>query len=71
MEYDDRRLRILYEELVDGKGADLYEDEGMRLLVALAGSAAVIRLATPAQADPGSGISGRAQQRRHHLSKRT
>ncbi|MGB7868371.1 MAG: hypothetical protein WBM01_08870 [Mycobacterium sp.] len=38
MEYDDRRLRILYDELVDDKGADLYEDEGMRLLVALAGS---------------------------------
>ena len=58
MEYDDRRLRILYEELVDGKGADLYEDEGMRLLVALAGQAAVIGLAVPAQADDGDFLAG-------------
>jgi len=34
-------------------GANLYEDEAMRLLVMLAGVAAVLGVATPAQADPG------------------
>jgi hypothetical protein len=38
-------------------GADLYEDEAMRFLVMLAGFAAVLGVATPAQADPGN--SGR------------
>jgi hypothetical protein len=33
-------------------GADLHEDASMRLLVVLASFAAVIGLATPAQADP-------------------
>jgi hypothetical protein len=42
MEYDDRRLRILYEELFDDTGADVHEDEGMRLLVVLAGFGAAI-----------------------------
>jgi hypothetical protein len=37
--------------LVEDNGADLYKDEAMRLLVALAGFAAVIGLAAPAQAD--------------------
>jgi hypothetical protein len=38
-------------------GANLYEDEAMRFLVMLAGFAAVLGVATPAQADPGN--SGR------------
>jgi Protein of unknown function (DUF732) len=37
---------------VEDNGADLYKDEEMRLLVMLASAAAVIGLATPAQADP-------------------
>jgi Protein of unknown function (DUF732) len=39
--------------VVGDNGADLYEDEAMRLLVVLAGFGAVIGLAAPAQADPG------------------
>jgi hypothetical protein len=35
-------------------GVNLYEDEAMRFLVMLAGFAAVLGVATPAQADPGS-----------------
>jgi Protein of unknown function (DUF732) len=38
-------------------GAHLYEDEAMRFRVILAGFAAVLGMATPAQADPGN--SGR------------
>jgi Protein of unknown function (DUF732) len=39
-------------------GADLYQDEGMRLLVVLAGVAAAIGLAMPAQADPSGNDPG-------------
>lgn len=39
-------------------GANLYEDEAVRMLVALASFAAVIGVATPAQADPGGNDSG-------------
>jgi Protein of unknown function (DUF732) len=39
-------------------GADLYEDEPMRLLVVLAGFAAAIGLAMPAQADPSGNDPG-------------
>jgi hypothetical protein len=39
-------------------GANLYENEAMRMLVVLASFAAVIGAATPAQADPGSNDSG-------------
>jgi hypothetical protein len=35
-------------------GVNLYEDEAMRFLVMLAGFAAVLGVATPAQADPGN-----------------
>ena len=43
---------------LDGdNGANLYDDEAMRFLVMLAGFAAVLGVATPAQADPGN--SGR------------
>jgi hypothetical protein len=38
--------------------ARLYENEAMRMLVALASFAAVIGMAAPAQADPGSSDSG-------------
>jgi Protein of unknown function (DUF732) len=38
--------------LAEDNGADLYKDEAMRLLVALAGFVAAIGLAAPAQADP-------------------
>ena len=40
--------------LAEDNRADLYEDEAMRLLVVLAGLAAVMGLATPAQADAGN-----------------
>jgi hypothetical protein len=56
--------------LLEDNGTDQYEDEDMRLPIVLASFAAVIGLAAPAQADA-DGDSGRAQQRRHHLSKRT
>jgi Protein of unknown function (DUF732) len=40
---------------LDGdNGANLYEDEAMRSLIMLAGFAAVLGMATPAQADPGT-----------------
>jgi hypothetical protein len=37
---------------MEDNGADLYEDEAMRLLAVLAGFGAVIGLAAPAHADP-------------------
>jgi hypothetical protein len=39
-------------------GANLYEDEAMRMLVVLASFAAVVGVATPAQADPNNNGSG-------------
>ena len=40
---------------LDGdNGANLYDDEAMRFLIMLAGFAAVLGMATPAQADPGA-----------------
>ena len=41
-------------EIGRDNGANLYEDEAMRFLVMLAGFAAVLGVATPAQADPGN-----------------
>ncbi len=39
-------------------GANLYEDEAMRMRVLLASLAAVVAVATPAQAEPGGNDSG-------------
>ena len=48
---------VIRVEIARDIGANLYEDEAMRFLVMLAGFAAVLGVATPAQADPGN--SGR------------
>ena len=45
---------VIRVEIGRDNGADLYEDEAVRLLVMLAGFAAVLGVATPAQADPGN-----------------
>ncbi|MDT5346435.1 MAG: hypothetical protein QOE52_5619 [Mycobacterium sp.] len=45
---------VIRVEIGRDKGANLYEDEAMRFLVMLAGFAAVLGVATPAQADPGN-----------------
>ena len=48
---------VIRVEIGRDNGAKLYEDEAMRFLVMFAGFAAVLGVATPAQADPGN--SGR------------
>ncbi|HUE35294.1 MAG TPA: DUF732 domain-containing protein [Mycobacterium sp.] len=48
----------LREQARQDNGTNLYEDEAMRMLVVLASFAAVIGVATPAQADPNGNNSG-------------
>ena len=48
---------VIHVEIGRDIGANLYEDEAMRFLVMLAGFAAALGVATPAQADPGRDAS--------------